>query len=88
MLTSIFFAFSCYELTFYFFYIQKSPYRDDIMLLLFISTFVASIIMALGLHLMRKRMRELQSLKTTRRELALFFSSDTEAKKFIIKNEL
>jgi len=88
MLTSIFFSFSCYELIFYFFYIQKTPYRDDIRLLLFISTFIASVIMAIGLYLMRKRMKELQSLKITRKELALFFSSDTEVKKFIIKNEL
>jgi hypothetical protein len=88
MLTSILFAFSCYELIFYFYYIQKTPYTDDALLLLFISTFVASVIMGLGLHLMRKRMKELKSLKITRRELALFFSAESESKKFIIKNGL
>jgi hypothetical protein len=75
MLASTLFAYACYVLIYYFYYIQKTPDTQDTLLLYFISSFIGSIIMALGLHLMRKRMKELATLKVTRKELALFFSN-------------
>ena len=75
MLASIFFAYACYMLIYYFYFIQKTPDTNDTLLLYFISSFIGSILMALGLHLMRKRMKELRSFKVTRKELALFFSN-------------
>ncbi|HEU4472791.1 MAG TPA: hypothetical protein VFR58_16970 [Flavisolibacter sp.] len=74
MLASILFAYACYTLIYYFFYIQKTPYKADTLLLYYISSFAAAVLMAVGLHLMRKRMKELESLKLTRKELAVFFS--------------
>ena len=73
MLASLLFAYACYALIYYFNYIQKTPYKDDTRLLYYISFFIASNLMGIGLHLMRKRIKELQSLKVTRKELALFF---------------
>lgn len=73
MLISIVFDFSCYGLIYFFQYIQKTPYQSDVFRLYYISSIISSILMAIGLHMMRVRMKELQSLKTTRRELALFF---------------
>jgi hypothetical protein len=75
MLSSMLFAYACYILIYYFYFIQKTPDTADTVLLYYIASFITSIIMALGLHLMRRRMRELKSLKTTRKELALFFSN-------------
>jgi hypothetical protein len=75
MLASIFFAYACYMLIYYFYFIQKTPDTKDTLLLYFISSFIGSILMALGLHLMRKRMKELRSLRITRKELELFFSN-------------
>jgi hypothetical protein len=75
MLASIFFVYACYMLIYYFYFIQKTPDTNDTLLLYFIASFISSILMALGLHLMRKRMKELRSLKVTRKELALFFSN-------------
>ena len=75
MLASIFFAYACYMLIYYFYFIQKTPDTKDTLLLYFISSFIGSILMALGLHLMRKRMKELRSLQVTRKELELFFSN-------------
>lgn len=75
MLASTLFSYSCYMLIYYFYFVQKTPDTQDTVLLYFISSFIASILMALGLHLMRKRMKELKSLKVTRKELALFFSN-------------
>ena len=73
MLSSIFFVYACYFLIYFFHYIQKTPYTSDVMMLYFIASIISSIVMATGLHLMRKRMKELESLKITRRELAVFF---------------
>ena len=73
MLISIVFDFSCYGLIYFFQYIQKTPFQNDVFRLYYISSIVSSVLMAIGLHMMRIRMKELQSLKTTRKELALIF---------------
>lgn len=74
MLASIFFSYACYALIYYFYYVQKTPYVNDTELVYFISTIVSTLVMAVGLQLMNKRMKELQSLRITRRELAMFFN--------------
>jgi hypothetical protein len=74
MLASIFFSYACYALIYYFYYVQKTPYVNDTELVYFISTIVSTLVMATGLQLMNKRMKELQSLRITRRELAMFFN--------------
>jgi hypothetical protein len=73
MLSAVLFGYSCYLLIYYFHYIQKTPYRSDVFMLYYISSIIFSVLMALGLQLMRVRMKELESVKTTRKELALFF---------------
>lgn len=74
MLASIFFSYSCYAFILYFFYIQKTPEVQDTELLYYICTTASALVMSVGLHLMNKRMKELQSLRITRKELALFFN--------------
>jgi hypothetical protein len=56
MLASIFFSYACYALIYYFYYIQKTPDVKDTELLYFISTIISCLTMAIGLHLMNKRM--------------------------------
>jgi hypothetical protein len=73
MLAAILFAYTCYGLIYYFHFIQKTPFKKDVFLIYYISSSVAFILLGTGLHLMRKRMKELKSIKTTRKELALFF---------------
>jgi hypothetical protein len=73
MLASIFFAYSSYTLIYFFYYILKTPYKADTLLLYFISSIVSSALMAIGLHMMRRRMKELRDIRVTRRELATFF---------------
>lgn len=75
MLAAILFAYGCYAFIYYFYYIQKTPYVKDIFFLYFIASLISSIIMTVGLHLIRKRMKELQEVKNTRRELAMFFGN-------------
>ncbi len=73
MLASILFTYACYTLIYYFHYIQQTKFFADVLFLYFISTSVGAILMAVGLHLMRNRMKELKSVTITRKELALFF---------------
>ena len=73
MLASIFFMYASYGLIYYFYYILKTPYKADTIVLYYISSGIAGILMGVGLHMMRKRMKELASIRTTRKELALFF---------------
>jgi len=74
MLASILFVYACYTLVYVFYYIQHTPYTSDVMAIYFIASFAASTLMAIGLHLTRKRMKELRSLRHTRRELEIFFN--------------
>ena len=74
MLAAIFFAYACYALIYYFYYLQKTPFIKDTEVVYFLSTIISTLVVATGLHLMNKRMKELHLLRITRKELAMFFS--------------
>ena len=73
MLVSILFSYGCYGLVYYFCYIQKTPDASDALLLYSIFTLASAILMAIGLKSTRKRIRELEEVKNTRREMAMIF---------------
>jgi hypothetical protein len=75
MLASILFGYVCYGIIYFFYYIQRTPNVEDAYLIYFISTFISSIVMTVGLQLVRKRLKELQEVKNTRKELAVFFNT-------------
>jgi hypothetical protein len=75
MLASILFAYFCFSLIYYFFYIQNTKFISDTYLLYFISTTASSILMCIGLVLANKRLKKLDDIKITRRELQLFFNT-------------
>lgn len=73
MLGGILFSYTCYLFVFYAYFIEGSPDIAGIYYLYFVSSTVASLLVAFGLFLMRHRVRELQELKVVRRELQLIF---------------
>jgi hypothetical protein len=75
MLVAILFTYVCYGLVYFFYYIQHTPDVADAFLVYFVSSIVASVLMTVGLTQIRKRMKELEEIKNTRRELAIFFNS-------------
>ena len=75
MLASILFAYGCYALVYYFYYIQYTQAVSDVFLLYYIGVFVSSVVMTIGIHLIRRRLKELEEIKNTRRELAMFFKN-------------
>jgi hypothetical protein len=75
MLGAILFSYTAYALVFYTYFIQKQPEINGIYSLYFISSTVASILMSIGLYMMRHRIKELQELKIVRKELQMVFGS-------------
>ena len=78
MLSAIFFVYASYALIYFFHYLQKTPYINDVMMLYYISSILSAVVMAVGLHLIRRRLKELQSVQVTRKELAIFFGHKSE----------
>lgn len=75
MLGAIVFSYGFYLILFYTYFINGQTDITGVYLLYFISATVAAVLMCAGLYLMRNRIRDLQELKVTRRELQLFFAS-------------
>jgi hypothetical protein len=75
MLGALLFSYSCYLAMFYAYFVQEKPDVSGIYAAHFLSSSIASVFMSLGLYLMRHRIRELQELKVTRRELQMIFGS-------------
>lgn len=75
MLGALLFSYSCYLAMFYAYFIEKKPDITAIYGVHFISSSIAAILMSLGLYMMRHRIKELQELKVTRRELQIIFGS-------------
>src|SRR5690606_20493999 len=73
MLASIFFLYASFTLLFYVSLIMKTVHTAGRVMLCYIASTIAAIMMGIGLHMMRKRMKELATIPTTRRDLALFF---------------
>jgi preprotein translocase subunit SecF len=73
MITSILFAYGCYMMIYYFYYIQKTNDVRDVLLIYYIVSIISSMLMAVGLILVYKKTRQIKEVQTTRKELAVFF---------------
>ncbi len=73
MVTSILFAYGCYTIIYYFYYIQKTKDVSDVFLIYYIVSIVSSLLMAAGLILVYKKSKQIKEIQTTRKELAVFF---------------
>lgn len=73
MLASILFAYGCYGLVYFFYYILETSNVADTFLIYFITSTVSCTMMTIGIHMISKRMKKLDEARNTRRELAMFF---------------
>jgi len=73
MITSIVFAYGCYIMIYYFYYIQKTSYVNDVFLIYYIASLVSSLLMIYGLILIYKKSKQIEEVQITRKELADFF---------------
>lgn len=75
MLGAILFSYAVYALVYYAYFIQKQTNITEIYSLYFVSSTVASLLMSVGLFMMRHRIKELQELKIVRKELQMIFGN-------------
>lgn len=75
MVTSILFAYSCYALIYFIYYIQKTSAVADVFIIYYIVSIISSILMSLGLLWVYNRSKQIKEVQLTRRELALFFNN-------------
>jgi hypothetical protein len=75
MITSIVFAYGCYAMIYFFYYLQKSSPIDDVFLIYYIASFVASVLMSIGIIIYKKRLKQFKDIELTRRELRIFFGN-------------
>lgn len=73
MITSILFAYGCYFIVYLFAYIQKTSNRTDVLIIYYLASIIFSVLMSTGLILVKKRLREIKEVQTTRKELNVFF---------------
>ncbi|MDQ6610415.1 MAG: hypothetical protein M3Y85_11405 [Bacteroidota bacterium] len=73
MLSAILFSYSCYAFVFYAYFIQHQTDVASIYYMYFVSSTIASVLMSIGLFMMRHRIKELQELKVVRKELQMVF---------------
>lgn len=75
MVMSILFAYGCYAMVYCFYYVQKTPAVDDVFLIYYISSLIASCLMTAGIYRYNKRFAQIKDVQLMRRELKMFFSS-------------
>ncbi len=75
MLASILFVYACYSFIYILYYVQKTNFVRDTYIIYFISSIVSSSLMCVGLIMAKKRLKELDDLRITRKELKLFFNT-------------
>lgn len=75
MLGAILFSYSAYLFVFYSYFIQEQKEIAGVYSLYFISSTISSLLMSLGLFMMRHRIKELQELKVVRKELQMVFGN-------------
>ena len=76
MITSILFAYGCYFLVYLFAYIQRTSDRQDVFIIYYLASIIFSVLMAAGLIWVKKRLREIKEVQTTRKELSVFFQNN------------
>ncbi len=80
MTSSIFLSYSIFSLVYIFFYVVKDKqYRDDARLVYYLVTILSAILMSLGIVIENKRIKKLDELKNTRKELATLYGEKKAA---------
>jgi hypothetical protein len=74
MVTSILFAYCCYAMIYFIYYIQKTSAVADVFIIYYIVSVISSILMSGGLVWVYNRSKQIKEVQLTRKELALFFN--------------
>jgi hypothetical protein len=73
MISSMLFAYGCYMLIYVLYYLVKSEEVADIFTMYFIASTLSALILSIGIFIENKRIKKLEELKITRRELNMVY---------------
>jgi hypothetical protein len=76
---SLLFAYGCYGIIYLMYYIFKTPYVADTFLVYFLVVTFSSLLITAGIIVEEKRIRKLNELKITRRELSDIYGGEKKA---------
>jgi hypothetical protein len=74
MISSVLFAYGSYLLVYIFAFIQKTSNRADVYTIYYITSIIFALIMSAGLIWIKKRVKDINEVQQTRKELGLFFN--------------
>jgi hypothetical protein len=75
MISSILFAYGSYFLVYVFAFIQKTSNKADVFIIYYVTSIIFALVMSAGLIWVKKRLREIKEVQTTRKELNIFFNN-------------
>ncbi len=73
MVASLLFAYGCFTIIYLMFYVFKTPYVDDTLLVYYMVTTFSSLLIGAGIIIESKRVQKLNELKLTRKELSIIY---------------
>lgn len=79
MAAALLFAYGCFGIIYLMYYIFKTPFIEDIFLVYFLVVTFSSLLVTTGIIVEEKRIRKLNELKITRRELSDMYANDKKA---------
>ena len=74
MIFSVMFAYMLYGLVYLFFYVLDTPDKTDTITMYYIASLLSTIIMSMGLFTENKRIKKINELRNTRKELASIYN--------------
>ena len=75
MIVAILFSYGSYGFIYLVYYVENTSAVSDVYLLFFMSSIISSTAMSIGLVFVSRRLKDLEDLKLTRKELQMFFNS-------------
>jgi hypothetical protein len=76
---ALLFAYGCYAMIYVMYYIFRTTYVEDTFLIYFLSATLSALILSVGIILEEKRIRKLNELKQTRKELSDVYATEKKA---------
>jgi hypothetical protein len=73
MISAVLLAYSIYSMVYIFYYLLKTKYIEDAQIVYYTVTLLSACLMSMGILIENKRIKKLNELKTTRKELAIIY---------------
>jgi EamA domain-containing membrane protein RarD len=79
MISSVLLAYCIFSLVYIYYYLLKTPDKNGAEVLYYLVSFLSAILMSIGILIENKRIKKLNELKNTRKELAAIYGEPSTA---------